>query len=258
MKLRIFALVSLLTLVSAAQASFELLLVGDNGANTTPTRRMHRFDGVTGTYLGAFGNFDSDIRAVVLRQAQNQVLIQTANRLFIHNYNTGELINDIGTATVTSMSINTTNNYLYYVNGGQNILRTSLAQLDLGFISPELVLTDSGATSISSIGVTGSGYLVTGQVRGGLGYEYKYSPTLVGSTSSYWSPGVVTNQVGVGPNGRVGQAITYSGRGYVERYDATGNYTGDSIALSLSTGIASAAGHVGDYLVGTDYNNAAL
>jgi hypothetical protein len=75
---------------ASAFASFELVLVLDRG-----TRKVHRFDGVTGAYFGAFGSFSSHVRSIAIDQAANEVYVfdaQPAHGLLTRwNYNTGAM-----------------------------------------------------------------------------------------------------------------------------------------------------------------------
>lgn len=75
-----------------AFASFELVLVADNGNNTFGTRRIHRFDGNTGVYLGNFGGFGSDIIGTHLDQSSRTLFVMTNDgRTAEYDYNTGAL-----------------------------------------------------------------------------------------------------------------------------------------------------------------------
>ena len=78
--------------VSPAFASFELVMVADNGAGSFGTRKIHRFDGDTGVYLGSFGGFGSDIIGTHISQATNTLYVMTSDgRTAEYDYNTGAL-----------------------------------------------------------------------------------------------------------------------------------------------------------------------
>lgn len=87
MKLLFSGLVTLACL--SAQASFELLLVADNGSNTVATRKIHRFDSVSGAYLGSFGGFNGTICATYLNQSTNSLFVTTNTGTTEWDYNTG-------------------------------------------------------------------------------------------------------------------------------------------------------------------------
>lgn len=75
-----------------AFASFELVLVADNGSGSFGTRRIHRFDGDTGTYMGSFGGFGANIIGTHLSQATNTLFVMTSDgRTAEYDYNTGAL-----------------------------------------------------------------------------------------------------------------------------------------------------------------------
>lgn len=76
-----------------AWASFEMLLVADNGPSTAPNRKVHRFDPQTGVYLGSFGFFNSNIQSLALDQSTNSVYVFASNQVISrYDYNTGNLI----------------------------------------------------------------------------------------------------------------------------------------------------------------------
>lgn len=90
--MRLFAaLVVSSSVFYTAHASFELLLVADNGANTFETRRIHRFEARTGVYLGAFGGFDNAIQSTWLRQSTNSLFVMEGSNTSEWDYNTGDL-----------------------------------------------------------------------------------------------------------------------------------------------------------------------
>ena len=93
-----------LLLAVPATASFELVMVADRG-----TKSVHRFDGNTGLYLGAFGSgYLQNPLSMALDQAGNRVFVAdgitsdgstapTQVRVWEFNYNTGEYINSFAT-----------------------------------------------------------------------------------------------------------------------------------------------------------------
>ncbi len=77
---------------TAAKASFELVMVADNGTGTFASRKIHRFDGDNGVYLGSFGGFGGDIVGTHLNQTTNSLFVYTNDfRLAEYDYNTGAL-----------------------------------------------------------------------------------------------------------------------------------------------------------------------
>lgn len=92
--LRFAVVASALTaLISSAHASFDLVMVMDTG-----TKSIHRFDGITGSYLGSFGNG-------MLSSPESFAIDRTSGRAFVFdatigltrvfNYNTGSHLADL-------------------------------------------------------------------------------------------------------------------------------------------------------------------
>lgn len=70
-----------------AAASFDLLLAVD-----TANRRVHRYDGTTGTYLGFFAQgWVGPNTSLALNQPANEVAVTTDRNIRVFDYNTGEL-----------------------------------------------------------------------------------------------------------------------------------------------------------------------
>lgn len=102
--MRIAVLGITLALGASAAASFELVMVADRA-----TRSIHRFDGVSGLYLGAFGNgYVQNPMSMALDQSNNRVFVAeptdsgtgsafTTVRVWSFNYNTGEYLNSFTT-----------------------------------------------------------------------------------------------------------------------------------------------------------------
>jgi len=255
--MRLVALFLVTSISASSFASFELLLVGDNGNNTTATRKIHRFDGDSGVYLGAFGAYNTDIRAIARRPGTNQLFTLTTTHLFIQNFNTGELINDFA-VNATSLAFHPTNNFLYFTNSTTTITRASLMTIDSGTLSSSNVLTDAGATSINSVGFTSTGIMMTAQQRGGFPTVYSYSTSLVGFNSATLLAGVPLGLVSRSSSGGAEVPYTFGGLGRFGRYNSFGQSNAVISSTTLSTGVAMAPGHVGSYLVGKDVTNPAL
>lgn len=90
----LFACLSLGLLSASALGSFELALVLDRG-----TKKVHRFDASSGTYLGSFGNFSASVATISLSQSKKEVIVWDPAALggaggvaFHYDYNTGELV----------------------------------------------------------------------------------------------------------------------------------------------------------------------
>ncbi len=87
---------------TAAHASFELLLVADNGSGNLATRKIHRYDAISGVYLGSFGGFNSTIVSTYLNQATNSLFVLSINGTTEWDYNTGLLKNSFAFTSTSS------------------------------------------------------------------------------------------------------------------------------------------------------------
>jgi len=93
--MRYMAVLVIASLAASSVASFEMVLVADDGQNTVATRKIHRFDPVSGVYLGSFGGFNASITSTYLNQSTNSLFVMSANGFTEWNYNTGLLKNSI-------------------------------------------------------------------------------------------------------------------------------------------------------------------
>lgn len=81
-------LMSAATLMTCvASASFDLLLVGENG---TSIPKIHRYDGSTGAYMGNFG-VPYIIHGMAGSFVRKRVFVSTASIILSYDYSTGEL-----------------------------------------------------------------------------------------------------------------------------------------------------------------------
>lgn len=109
-----------------AHASFELVMVADRG-----TKSVHRFDGTTGAYLGAFGKgYVQNPLSLEINTATNTAYVLdavdggtgtsgSAARLWAFNYNTGEYLASAKTPftyTYPFLARNSVDGHLYVGN----------------------------------------------------------------------------------------------------------------------------------------------
>ena len=252
--MRIALLIVATGVSSMAFGSFELLLVADNGANTTATRRIHRFDPDSGAYLGAFGNFSTDIRSLTIRQARNEAIVTAGANIFVFDYNTGALKQDFSSTTFTDIAFSQDDTYFYGVTGGSTIWRTTTAAMDAGAFAISAFVTEATTTQISSIAATAGGYLVTGQNRAGSLFGYRYDATSgVSAQVAAFSPGVTLGAAENVAGGGAIQALSFSGNGRLLRFGSSGTSIGSTVPASgIGTATAASAAHTGSYLVGID------
>lgn len=240
-------------LTTCALASFEMLLVADNGANTIPTRRIHRFDPDSGVYLGAFGNFSSDIRCMKIRQSRNEAYVVAGFTLYVFDYNTGALKKDFGGWTFTDIAFSQDDSTFYGVTGSNIIYKTSTAAMDTGSFSPSNWLTVSGAT-MTSVAVTSSNLVMSGQIRTGSSFVYAYNASSPGAGAmvTSFSPSVTMAAAANVNGGGSLQSYSFAGLGRATRYDVAGNQFAVLTSPQIGTATAASAAHSGAYLVGID------
>lgn len=240
---------------SSALASFEMVLVADNGSNSTATRRIHRFDPDTGVYLGAFGNFSTDIRSMTIRQGRNEAIVTAGSGVYVFDYNTGALKRDYSSTTFTDIAISQDDTYFYGVTGGSVIWRTTTAAMDAGSLPISAFITEASTTQISSIAATAGGNIVTGQNRAGALTTFSYNGVSggVGTQTVAFSPG---STLGAAENVRGGgaiQAYNFSGVGRAVRFSSFGSQSGALfVASGIGTATAAAAAHTGGFVAGID------
>jgi len=141
---------------SFAAASFDLALISDSGTDS-----IHRFDPITGTYLGNFGSgILVDPKGVAVNQAQNKAFVlDSASRVTVWNYNTGEFIDSFnvgGTAGYMNMNgdgtlnITLTDRVRRINQSGalvQNYIRSGALTIQQGFLANDgrfYMSTESG------------------------------------------------------------------------------------------------------------------
>ena len=240
-------------LTTSALASFEMLLVADNGANTTPTRRIHRFDPDSGVYLGAFGNFSSDIRCMKIRQSRNEAYVAAGSTLYVFDYNTGALKKDFFGGGFTDIAFSQDDTTFYGVNGTSSIYKATTAALDAGSFSPSIWVNDTSAL-ITSVAVTSGNKVMTGQTRSGGPYTYYYDAVSPGAGQfvTSFSPGVTLGAAANINGGGSLQSLSYFGTGYMYSYGSSGSGTTFYWTSQIGTATAASAAHSGAYMVGID------
>jgi len=137
--MRYFALVVIASMATSSYASFEMVLVADNGQNTVATRKIHRFDPVSGVNLGSFGGFNASIVGTYLNQSTNSLFVTTANGITEWNYNTGLLKNSFSAPGVSGIqhSVRPSGDRIaYFDNQPAFVTATFPAFSSLGFHGP--------------------------------------------------------------------------------------------------------------------------
>ncbi len=83
---RITLLAALVCACAPALGSYELALVLDRG-----TKKIHRFDAVSGAYFGSFGTVSSGASTMALDAARGEVIVYDSGTQYNYNYSTGIL-----------------------------------------------------------------------------------------------------------------------------------------------------------------------
>lgn len=239
-----------------AFASFELVMAADNGSSTTATRKIHRFDGDSGVYLGSFGAFNTDIREIQIKKGTNEAWVLTNGRMFVYDYNSGQLIAD-ATVSATSFALDMVNSNIYFVNGTNVISSANSSTIYSGFLSPSTLYTDPGATSIDRIAKNEFGVFLTHQVRAGTSYAYKYNSTFNGNGNTItYTAGSAPAQISVSASNSFLTTSSFIGIGRGSYIASAGTTFLASFTLnSLASATGAAGGHVGGYYTGKDITN---
>jgi len=113
-------------LVTSAHSSFELVLVADAGS-----KKIHRFDGLSGAYLGNFGlvgGVRGAATSIVADVNSGTCFINEGTGLNQYNYSTGALIRSFGNVgTVTSFTLSRDGKSIFTFNNTNAFQQYSLS-----------------------------------------------------------------------------------------------------------------------------------
>ncbi len=145
-----FLVLSLITVgQTTAYASFDLVAVLDK-----TNRKIHRFDGDTGVYLGSINDIGLQATAISLDSATGNIFVaEGGNGFSIYNIHTGNIVTSNFNPSPTISSYGLTNNLLF---GDGNIIWNYGGGTDSGSIWTTLANGSVGATSINAIVREGS------------------------------------------------------------------------------------------------------
>lgn len=114
-----------LGLMASAHASFELVLVADAGS-----KKIHRFDGISGAYLGNFGvvgGIRGGATSIVADLNTGSCFINEGAGINQYNYSTGALIRSYGNlGTLTSFSLSRDGKSIFAFNDTNTIRQYSV------------------------------------------------------------------------------------------------------------------------------------
>jgi hypothetical protein len=97
----VFVLATCLGALTISHASFEMLLVADDGNGTGGTAKVHRVDGATGAYLGSFGGgLLQSARGISIDQSTGRAYVtETGGGIHVFDYNTGLYFGRVGSSS---------------------------------------------------------------------------------------------------------------------------------------------------------------
>ena len=136
--MRSLFLCALIGVVATSHASFDLLLVPDQGSAFGPVyNRIHRYDGDTGAYLGFFNAGTSSIGSMAADSANGTAYIYAASRIYGYDYSTG--VQNYASGTLVNVqSIKVFNGALYALTN------SSLLRINTATNTTTLLLSASG------------------------------------------------------------------------------------------------------------------
>lgn len=224
-------------------ASFELVLVADRS-----TRKIHRFDGTTGAYFGAFGNFTSGLESISIDQANNQVYVLDGELLTRWNYNTGQLLGLVdgwnGTVLWAGPAQQPGRYIISFLSGFE---RWAWPLSPEGFVNPGIgTARNLERYSGGYIGFGSGGFRHVGATFA-LGAAVGHGSSLGFGTVATSDFGVSAVAPSLGTNGGVFTPIVGGSFG------TSGSWTATSLANIKAVGSA----HNGFYAIGQNANNAA-
>lgn len=189
-----------------AQASFELALVLDR-----TTRKVHRFDTVSGAYLGSFGSFSATAATLAINVQRNEVIVWDpgVGGVYHHNYNTGQLNN------VTFGWNPAIPKFGYTPNGNHLLLPINQSIIQYNFdLSSTNSYTPSGASGLfGRHGLVDSNRFLISDSNGKITQNNHTSKTVQGTIPYPGTAftGICSSPVSLQNGEQVGAAVTSSG-----------------------------------------------
>jgi hypothetical protein len=240
-------MVTLLAVTVIAHASFELVLVADS--SPTGQSRVHRYDGDSGVYLGAFGVSFAPIGQIASDRDTSRVFVSRNTVLDVYDYNTGAQVssNSFGATILDVAAIEGTTKVAMLLTGG--VIRT----WDLATNVVATPLTAGSNLTAFTVNEAANCY-VTYNYGNDTYVSYTYSGTFIGSIASGFVAGTG------GTMAMDGTRATWFGRNNVPtttfgycNVSASGNLGSVASATlpTLTNLFGASSGHNGSWIAGT-------
>lgn len=261
--MRTLALISILCLAPLSRASYELVLVPDQGSASV-SARVHRFDGITGAYLGSFGAGRLSTPNGIAVDADRGIayVVDASVGLTRWNYSTGEYMGIATTSTAfgyPDVSIASDGNV--YGLLGASVYRFDPATNAVTSVSV------SGASTLASMAILSPTEAIAADYN--LNKYFRFNPRTGAILSTVTGTILADNSYSQGAFFRSSSGSPYAVRAaynsatgdmYVDSFNST--YTTVTTLNLSSTNVKSASGvaaaHYGFYATGQLKSNTAV
>lgn len=262
MRMRTFALLGLLgASFSIATASFDLMLLNRYDPSTNFSR-IHRYDPVSGAYLGSFAS-GIQVTRIAVNPTNSEVYAYDNNNASIraYNYNTGAFLRSyFAPTTVTDMVVSPDGTRILHTTGS-----TAIRSLDLSTGTATTIGTGTGTTGFYRLALNRDGTLyAAGDTAAlsqfdpsGSNYVQSQVATLNGVSSASAGTQMAIQYPSVGTS--LGYVVIGQGSSFGYNYfGATGNllnFGGTQSAGQISSMSVMLNSHAGYYGLGVDSLN---
>lgn len=251
----VFALV-LIAGAAVSRASYELVMVGDNETGGIAASVIHRYDAVSGAYLGNFGQSYDPIVDMAVAPSLGKVYTIGGGKIREIDYSTGVEHRNVASPYGSSLNISPDNSRLY-LQSGNTLQMYSTGTLSL--ISQ--VTLAAGTSTVQSIQVIGSDIFALEKNTSNFYSFARYSlgGTRLGGTSGFANiVGKLGYQVSIPTSGTIllSGGLTTTGLAYSFTDPGNNPTSANSYLPTGVTNIADVAPlHVGGALLGLNAAN---
>lgn len=260
--MRTFALLGLLgASFSIATASFDLMLLNQYDG-VTGFSRIHRYDPVSGAYLGSFAS-GIQVTRIAVNPTNSEVYAYDDNNASIraYNYNTGAFLRSYFSPTgITDMVVSSDGTRILHTTGG-----TTIRGMDLSTGSVSNLVTGTGTTGFYRLALHRNGTLYAAGdtislsqfAPSGSNYVQTQVTTLVGVSSASAGTQMAIQYPNVGSS--LGYVAIGQGSGFGYNYFGNSgnliNVGGTQSAGQISSMSVMLNSHAGFYGLGVDAVN---